>query len=269
MPLDNVAFVLFKPRSPGNIGAAARALKNMGCSDLRIVPPTAFHAANDVKRTWSRQNSGQGEAATMAVHGRDVLAAATIHPGLDSALADRTLVVGTTARAGLYRSEARPIREISNELSVLSDANRIAFVFGPEDCGLTNEELKLCQRLTTIPTAPAYPSLNLAQAVIIVAYELMLAAGAARELPLAQQWAPSTKTDAMLARMAKALVAIGFLPEDNPDHIMFTLRAIVGRAGLRLRELDIMNGIVSQILWFTERGHETLARKRRAGKKLK
>jgi tRNA/rRNA methyltransferase len=269
MPLDNFAFVLFKPKSPGNIGAAARALKNMGCRDLRIVQPAGFHFANDRERTWSRQGPGSDDAQTMAVHGRDVLAAATIHPGLDSALADRTLVVGTTARAGPYRSEARLIREVSDELSALSRANRIALVFGPEDCGLTNEELKLCQRLITIPTAPEYPSLNLAQAVMIVAYELMLAAGAARELPLAQQWAGSPEVDAMLARMATALVAIGFLPEDNPGHIMFALRAILGRAGLRPRELDIMNGIASQILWFSESGYDTLARKRSMGKKLR
>jgi tRNA/rRNA methyltransferase len=269
MPLDNFAFVLFKPKSPGNVGAAARALKNMGCRDLRIVKPTGFHITNGGKGIWSCQGPGYDNADMMAVHGRDVLAAATIYSGLDAALADRTLVVGTTARAGLYRSEARPIREVSDELLTLSEANRIALVFGPEDCGLTNEELKLCQRLITIPTAPQYPSLNLAQAVMIVAYELMLAAGAARELPLPQQWAQVSDVDAMLARMANALITIGFLPEDNPDHIMFALRAILGRAGLRPRELDITNGIVSQILWFAQGGHETLARKRRAGKKPK
>ncbi|SRR5712691_9525017 len=269
MPLDNFAFVLFKPKSPGNVGAAARALKNMGCRDLRIVAPTGLHITNQSERTWSRRGPGDDHAETMAVHGRDVLAAATIHPRLDAALADRTLVVGTTARGGLYRSEARPIREVSDELSALSEANRIALVFGPEDCGLTNEELKLCQRLITIPTAPQYPSLNLAQAVMIVAYELMLAARAAREIPSARQWARSPEVEAMLARMAKALVAIGFLPEDNPDHIMYALRVILGRAGLRPRELDIMNGIASQIRWFAESGHETLARKRRAGMKLK
>ena len=269
MPLDHFAFVLFKPKSPGNIGAAARALKNMGCRDLRIVWPTDFHLTNDNKRTGPRQGPRLEDAKTMAVHGRDVLAGATIHSGLDSALADRTLVVGTTARAGPYRSEARPIREVSHELSALSEANRIAFVFGPEDCGLTNEELKFCQRLITIPTAPEYPSLNLAQAVMIIAYELMLATGAARELPLAQQLARIPDVDAMLARMAQALIAIGFLPEDNPDHIMFALRAILGRAGLQPRELDIMNGIASQIMWFSKSGHDTLARKRAAGKKLR
>jgi len=268
MPLDNFAFVLFKPKSPGNVGAAARVLKNMGLRDLRIVGGTdlaPLTAASEEPDPHHRHIS----AKTMAVHGRDILAAAEIHGGLDSALADRTLVVGTTARAGLYRSEARSIREVSAELARLSEANRIALVFGPEDCGLTNEELKLCQRLVTIPTAPAYPSLNLAQAVMIVAYELMLAAGAARVLPPALQWARSSEVDAMLGRMAKALIAIGFLPEDTPDHIMFALRAILGRAGLRPRELDILNGIASQISWFAESGHETIALKCATGRKLK
>ena len=79
MPLDHFAFVLFKPKSPGNIGAAARALKNMGCRDLRIVQPAGFHIANDSERTGARQSFRRDDAQTMAVHGRDVLAAATIH----------------------------------------------------------------------------------------------------------------------------------------------------------------------------------------------
>jgi tRNA/rRNA methyltransferase len=269
MPLDNFAFVLFKPKSPGNIGAAARALKNMGCRDLRIVLSPNPRVDNNSRGTWPRPSGGSDDAQTMAVHGRDILSAATIHSGLDSALADRTVVVGTTARTGLYRSEARLLSEVSDELSALSETNRIALVFGPEDFGLTNEELKWCQRLITIPTAPDYPSLNIAQAVLIVAYELMLATGAARDLPRAEPWARSPEVEAMLARMANALVAIGFLPENNPDHIMFTLRAILGRAGLRRRELDIMNGIARQILWFSQSGLDTLARKRSTGKKLK
>src|SRR3954447_21262571 len=166
MALENFAFVLFKPKSPGNIGAVARALKNMGFRDLRLVAPAQ---PLDIR------------AEAMAVHGRDLLASAAIYPDLISALEDRTLVVGTTARAGPYRSETRSVREVCAELPVSEDS-RIALVFGPEDFGLTNQELKLCQRLLTIPTAAEYPSLNLAQAVLVVAYELMLAAGTVREL---------------------------------------------------------------------------------------
>jgi TrmH family RNA methyltransferase len=252
--LDNFAFVLLKPKSAGNAGAAARALKNMGFRDLRLVAPPR----------WNPRS-----AATMAVHGDDILAAAQIHPDLASAIADRTLVVGTTARIRLYRSESRAVRDAAPSLIAESAANRIAVVFGPEDFGLTNQELKFCQRLVTIPTAPEYASLNLAQAVMIVAYELMLAAGAARELGGGVEYAPAAAVDAMFERMAQALVAVGFLPADNPAHIMFTLRAIFGRSGIKPRELEILNGIASQIRWFAQGGHETAAAKQRAGKKLR
>src|SRR5215470_8771694 len=111
MPLDNFAFVLFRPKSPGNIGASARALKNMGMRDLRIVAGTGFRQiAGGVAQP--RRGYPDSSASAMAVHGRDVLASASVHAELNSALADRTLVVGTTARPGLYRSEAKPIREI-------------------------------------------------------------------------------------------------------------------------------------------------------------
>src|SRR5205809_3048216 len=99
MALDNFAFVLLRPKSPGNIGASARALKNMGMRDLRIVTEKGIEPAMDEMEEPNRYDSDDG-ARAMAVHGRDVLADATIHPGLESALADRTLVVGTTARAG-------------------------------------------------------------------------------------------------------------------------------------------------------------------------
>jgi tRNA/rRNA methyltransferase len=252
--LDQFAFVLFKPKSAGNVGAAARALKNMGLSDLRLAAPQIRH-----KR----------EAATMAVHGRDVLEGAKTYTDLAAAVTDCTLTVGTTCRPGFYRSDISAIRDSAPSLMHESHANRIAIVFGPEDFGLTNQELKLCQRLVTIPTAPAYPSLNLAQAVIVVAYELMLAAGAGRQTGEPMEFSPVAEVDAMFERMAQALIAIGFLPEDNPDHIMFALRAIFGRSGLRPRELDILSGIAKHVGWFAEGGYETIASKRRAGKRLR
>lgn len=252
--LDNFAFVLVRPLQAGNVGASARALKNMGLGDLRLVAPAA--------------ESGRA-AATMAVHGRDVLHAAQRYDSLAAASTDCTLVVGTTCRPGPYRAGALAVREAAAQLSAESANNRIAIVFGPEDTGLVNRELELCQRLMTIPTAPDYPSLNLAQAVMVVAYELMMAAGAARELPPAEPYAPAGEVEAMLRRMSRALVAIGFLPADNPEHIMFTLRAILGRSGLNSRELDILSGIARQIGWFAEGGFETIEAKRRAGKKLR
>src|SRR5437879_1319392 len=209
---ENFAFVLVRPRSAGNIGSVARALKNMGFVDLRIVSPSV--------PPKSRM------ASSMAVHGGDVLQSAQVFDSLNDAIADRTLTVGTTCRAGLYRSamRMRSLREAVPELVTLARENQVAILFGPEDTGLTNREIKLCQRLITIRTAPEYSSLNLAQAVLLVAYELMMSMGTRAPLAgEAMQFASAAEVDAMLERMKEALLGIGFLPEDNPDHIMFAL----------------------------------------------
>jgi tRNA/rRNA methyltransferase len=130
----------------------------------------------------------------------------------------------------------------------------------------------LCHRLITIPTAPEYPSLNLAQAVVVVAYELMMASSASTasaDASAAREFVSATVSDAMLARMADALVSIGFIDEQNPDHIMFAMREIFGRSGLTSRDVEILNGMARQIRWVAEGGSQTLADKRRAGKKLR
>ena len=256
---ERFAFVLFRPQSAGNIGAAARALKNMGFDDLRLVAPGTLN---------------NREAVAMAVHADDVLARATIYPDLAAALADCSVAVGTTSRRGGYRSRAHPLRAAAAELDALAGSNKIAIVFGREDRGLTNRELKLCNRLITIPTAPEYPSLNLAQAVMVVAYELMMAAeriggGSSKPRARAPQFVAAAISDPMLARMAEALVSIGFISDDNPDHIMFAIREIFGRSGLTAREVEILNGMARQMRWVAEGGYRTLAEKRRAGKKLR
>lgn len=252
---NKFAFVLFRPQSGGNIGAAARALKNMGFDDLRVV---------------GRAPLNDREATAMAVHADDVLASAKIFEELTDALADCSLAVGTTSRRGGYRSRATALRPAAIELTALASSNKIAIIFGREDRGLTNHELKLCNRLITIPTAPEYPSLNLAQAVMVVAYELMMAgnesAAASRRAP---QFVEASVSDPMLERMAEALVSIGFIPDDNPDHIMFAIREIFGRSGLTAREVEILNGMARQMRWVAEGGHRTLAEKRRAGRKLR
>lgn len=252
--LGNFAFVLVRPLQAGNVGSAARALKNMGFGDLRLVGPAA---------------AGERAAASMAVHAGDVLRNARRYEGLGAALADCTLTVGTTCRPGLYRAGAVGLRKAAAQLVAEAAANRVAIIFGPEDTGLVNRELKLCQRLVTISTAPEYPSINLAQAVMLVAYELMMAAGAAREMPQAEPHASATAVNAMMERLSEALVSIGFLPAENPEHIMFALRAILGRAGISVRELDILSGVARQIRWFSEGGFEAAEAKRRSGKKLR
>jgi len=255
-PYDQFAFVLVRPKSAGNIGSAARAIKNMGFDDLRLVAPEASTKSND--------------AHAMAVHANDVLARAKIFPSLAEAVEDCNLTVGTTCRGGPYRETTRPLRETALELAETSTTNRIALIFGTEDTGLTNRELKFCQKLITIPTSAEYASINLAQSVLLCAYELRMALTAdAPRSSERQQLASAAAVDAAMERLKESLLAIGFLPEENPDHLMFTLRGIFARSGLGPRELEIINGIAKHTRWVAEGGHETLAAKRAAGKKLR
>jgi TrmH family RNA methyltransferase len=252
--LDQVAIVLVKPKVSGNIGAAARALKNMGLADLRIVAP----------RDWDAE-----AARIMAVHADDILARARLFTNLLEAVSDRTLTVGTTCRTGPYRSEVQPIREAASILAVEAEANRIAIIFGPEDYGLSNEEIGQCHRLVSIPASPDYPSLNLAQAVMVVAYEINQAFSDTRSPSAAAEFAPADGVEQMFQRMATALEAIGFVSAESADHIMLTIRAMLGRGGLRPRELDILNGMARQIRWFAEGGREVIARKKAVGERIR
>lgn len=255
--LDNIAIVLVKPKAAGNAGSAARALKNMGLRDLRIVAP----------RDWDAN-----AAKVLAVHAGDVLERAGFFPTLGEALSDRTLIVGTTCRSGLYRSEVRPLREAAPDLVFAASTNPLAIVFGPEDYGLDNEEIGQCHRLITIPAAPEYPSLNLAQAVMVVVYELKLAAeaveAAAPGAP-ALELASADRVEQMFLRMAEAFDAIGFVSPESAGHIMLTMRAMLGRGGLRPRELDVLNGLVHQIGWFARGGREVIEAKRAAGQRIR
>jgi tRNA/rRNA methyltransferase len=228
----------------------------MGFSDLRLVDPVPF-----------RSRSG----FDMAVHARDVLDRARTYPDLASALEGCALSVGTTCRTGPYRSRAESLRETAPKLIAESAQNQIAVVFGTEDFGLTNDDLKLCQLLITIPTASEYPSLNVAQAMIVVAYELLCASqpAASQAGPQRSARAPVSEVDGALERLKDALISIGFLPAENPDHIMFAIREIIGRAGLDPRELDIIKGIAGQISWFADGGFATVERKLKAGKKIR
>ena len=254
-PFDQFAFVLVRPKSGGNIGAAARAIKNMGFADLRLVAPEASSKSND--------------AHSMAVHANDVLSNAKIFHTLSAAVEDCQITAGTTCRSGPYRESVEPLRESAMHLAEAASSNRVAVIFGPEDTGLTNHELRFCQKLITIPASAEYTSINLAQAVMLCAYELRLASENERRQAAPLQLASASEVDAALERLKDALLAIGFVPEENPDHIMFSIRGIFGRSGLTARELDIVNGMARHTRWAAEGGHVTLQAKRDAGKKLR
>lgn len=245
MSLNNLRIVLVQPRYSGNIGAVARAMRNMGLHDLALVNPAPIR---------------REQADMMAVHAREVLDAMRIHSSLRAAVGDCAVVIGTTCRSGLYREHAESPRSLAPQIVSLAARNRVALVFGSEESGLTNEDLRICHRLVTIPTAPLYASLNIAQAVLLCCYELSLAAqekgiGADHSLAVAEQ------QELMYERLKQALLRIGFLHKDNPEHIMFALRRIFGRAGLEERDVRILLGMARQIEWYATGGwrHELTA----------
>ena len=158
--LANIRIVLVRPRGSGNIGSIARALKNFGATELAIVGTAR------TKSFWAR---------AMAVHGRTILSDAKSYDTIREAVSDCALVVGTTCRRGLYRKHSQTPREVAPKIAAAARTGKVAVIFGPEDHGLSNQDLEPCQLLITIPTHPDYPSLNVAQAAGICLYEIFLA----------------------------------------------------------------------------------------------
>lgn len=231
---SNIAIILVEPQSPGNIGMACRAMKNMGFMQLRLVNGCdRFHP----------------ESLKFAVAARDLLESATVFPDLASALADCTLTVGATRRHGKYRQEILPPQEVANRLrqQTASDC-RAAIVFGREDNGLTTEELSLCRWHATIPTSAEYGSLNLAQSVLLFCYELQKAASPPVDTRV-QEMATSSEMETLFEHLHLSMKKIGFLNEQNPEHIMRTLRRIFFRANLDSREVTVLRGMLTQIDW--------------------
>ncbi|MDD5284392.1 MAG: RNA methyltransferase [Desulfuromonadaceae bacterium] len=231
---SDIAIVLVEPQSPGNIGMACRAMKNMGFTQLRLVNGCdRFHP----------------EALKFAVAARDLLESATLYPDLASALADCRLTVGTTRRHGKYRQEILPPQEVASRIKGQASADcRAAIVFGREDNGLTTEELSLCRWHATIPTSSEYGSLNLAQSVLLFCYELQKA-GATPANEQIQDMAASSEMETLFEHLHGCMKKIGFLNEQNPDHIMRSLRRIFFRASLNSREVTVLRGMLTQIDW--------------------
>jgi len=234
--LEHVSIVLVEPQNPGNVGMVCRAMKNMGLSDLRLVNPCA---------------TDHPEAHKFAVSARDVLDAARCYPTLADALADTVLSVATTRRHGKYRQEILSPKEVVSAICGASASNHAALVFGREDSGLTTDEVSLCRFQATIPTSDLYGSLNLAQSVMVFAYELYLDSLNEHQ-ELARELAPTVETEPLFVQMEATLLRIGFLKPDNPAHMMRTMRRIFARAGLDSREVTILRGMLSQIEWATE-----------------
>jgi len=228
-------------------------MKNMGLGDLAIV------GGGRTRSFWAR---------AMAVHAGEILREARRFSTLREAVADCSLVVGTTCRGGLYRSHSRSPRELASMIVAGAHAQKPALVFGPEDHGLSNRELKHCQWLITIPAHPDYPSLNVAQAVMICLYEIFLAALKQAPVEVIPR-APAESVERLFDRMRRALLKIGFLDSQNPDHILLALRWLLGRAGLEERDVRVLNGLFRQIEWYAEQGWSVVEEKEKRGIKIR
>lgn len=250
--LENVRVVMVRPRGSGNIGSVARAMKNFRARDLAIVGKAR------TKSFWAR---------AMAVHGRDILADARCYGSIREAIADCTLVVGTTCRSGLYRSHSQTPRELALTIVAAAQKAKVALLFGPEDHGLSNKDLEHCQLLATIPASEDYPSLNVAQAVGIFLYELYVAALAPVERALDR--AEAERIERLFDIMRAALLKIGFLDSENPQHMLLALRRILGRAGLEDKDVRILTGLFRQIEWYSSGGWKIVVEKEQQGLKIR
>jgi tRNA/rRNA methyltransferase len=231
--LDRVAVVLFRPQLPENIGAAARAACNMGISRLMVVQPAELH-----RERMAMMATGPS--------GR-LLENLEVHDDLGQALCPFQYIVGATARLGGIRTDYLTPREMAARLVSISAENEVALLFGPENWGLTNEELPFCHALVTIPTGDC-SSLNLAQAVMVMVYELFTATKPKPHFE--PRLANSRELESMYAMLQETLVKINFISHQNPEHWMFNVRRLFSRHGLRSREAQVIKGICRQIDWY-------------------
>jgi tRNA/rRNA methyltransferase len=228
--MPRLRIVLVEPREAGNVGAAARVMKNFGFDDLRIV---GEHPELLPVSSWWASGAD------------DLLAAARFSPTLHDAVADAHLTVATTSMRGRTSPVSFTARTLAARFAALDGEQTLALVFGREDHGLTREELMLCQHTAAVPTNDRFPVMNLAQSVGVFCYELSSIAPA----PVARDLPDAAAIERIHQRARQLLLEVGFLHETNPDHIYDDLRSLAARADLDAREAAIVLGIIRQIEW--------------------
>lgn len=237
-------WVLVETSHPGNVGSAARALKTMGFSDLRLISPKIPTVAQ------------APEAIALASGAVDILESSQETSSLESAVQDCALVLGLTSRdrefgpPALNWQDARPLVQ-----AAIAGHQRVALLFGPERTGLDNNHLSLCTHRVWLDANPLYPSLNLAQAIMVCAFTLRESLNQDLEIPSFSS-APSERVDyadpvavaAMLEHWREGLEAIGYLDPTNPKKLMPRLQALFARTRLHKEEIDLLRGIAKQML---------------------
>ncbi|MDH4126544.1 MAG: RNA methyltransferase [Gammaproteobacteria bacterium] len=230
----SMRIVLVGTTHPGNIGAVARAMKNMGLSDLVLVRPKIFPHA---------------KATARASGALDVLQNARVVETLPEAIKDCVFVAGASARSRTLSWPTLAPRDCAQKFQQLSQSGAVAAVFGPEKSGLSNTDLDHCDALLTIPTDPDFSSLNLAMSVQVFAYELLLATqvGAAPAQATDVPLATNEELEHFYAHLEKTLLDVKFLDPDNPRHLMRRLRRLFVRAKVDKNEVNILRGILTAV----------------------
>ena len=231
--LKNIRVVLTRPSHPGNIGAAARAMKTMGLATLVLVDPRRFpHPA----------------ATARASGALDVLRGAQVHESLAAALEGCVLAVAATSRPRELRHEMMSAREAARELRAQAATHSAAIVFGNETSGLSSEEAGLCQVWAYIPANPDYPSLNVAAAVQVFAYELRMVEpdSGGRHAP---EFDPATheQIEQLYQHFTQTMLHAGFLDAANPKRLRPRLRRMLARARLEIEEVNILRGFLKAV----------------------
>lgn len=238
--LSKIRIVLVSTTHPGNIGAVARAMKNMGLCRLYLVEPKIFPNA---------------DATARAAGADDILCRAVVCRRLEEAIADCGIVIGTSARPRGISCEVSSPREYAEWLAGQDPETEVAVVFGREHAGLTNKELDLCGYWLTIPCNPDFRSLNLAAAVQVVAYELFMSLNISSARPekpqvtdsLRDSPASCARVESFYGHLYEVMLQSGFLAADQSGLVMRRLRRLFNRAHLENREIDILRGILSSL----------------------
>ena len=231
--LSHIKIVLVETTHPGNIGAVARAMKNMAMANLWLVSPKIFPSA---------------DATSRASGADDVLAKATVCQSLQEAIADCQIVIGASARCRTISWPEMTPRECAEHVVPNGSDNKIAIIFGRENSGLKNHELDLCHFLLRIPCNSEYSSLNIAAAVQVVCYELFVTADLHESVVIGDRGkipkATAMQMESFYMHLYQALTDIGFMHPDKSKSIMRRLRRVYNRVQLDTKELDILRGIL-------------------------
>lgn len=228
----SIRIVLVSTTHPGNIGAAARAMKNMGLHDLYLVNPRLFPDA---------------EALARASGADDILANAIVTSDLATALQGCQSVYATSVRERALQWPTLSPRQVAQQIQALTSSQSIAIVFGREHAGLTNEELDLCQYQIQIPSNPDFSSLNLAAAVQVICYELFVAASESNSVFSSDpEWITQEELEGLFLHWEQVLIETGFLNPHNPGQVMRRLRRLFARTRIEKSELKVLRGILSE-----------------------